>query len=206
MITHIVKDVIKKSSESETRLVPNYALLSSGARIIPHLTSSEYVGYPDEFVKRQVLKMFNIKPTQSKLAKIVLTSNNEAGNCFCFTGTHGQLAIHLSHNIKVTSITYEHLNPTLALDSDDMRRAPKTFEIVGISVDSQEKHDEYIQLGSFYYKLDGPPAQNFEINLQNLELLPVMKAVILKIMGNWGNDELTCLYQVKVHGYVSKKI
>ncbi|CAG8802150.1 28560_t:CDS:2 [Gigaspora margarita] len=205
MITRIVKDVIKKSSESETRLVPNYALLSSGARIIPHLTSSEYVGYPDEFVKRQVLKMFNIKPTQSKPAKIVLTSNNEAGNCFCFTGTHGQLAVHLSHNIKVTSITYEHLNPTLALDPDDMRRAPKTFEIVGISVDSQEKHDEYIQLGSFDYKLDGPPAQSFEINLQNLDLLPVMKAVILKIMGNWG-DELTCLYQVKVHGYVSKKI
>ncbi|RIB13594.1 hypothetical protein C2G38_2197370 [Gigaspora rosea] len=76
MITRIIKDVIKNSSESETRLVPNYALLSSGACIIPHLTSSEYVEYPDEFIKRQVLKMFNIKPTQSKLAKIVLTSNN----------------------------------------------------------------------------------------------------------------------------------
>ncbi|RIB08704.1 hypothetical protein C2G38_2210913 [Gigaspora rosea] len=106
--------------------------------------------------------MFNIKPTQSKLAKIVLISNNEAGNCFCFTGTHGQLAIQLSHNIKVVSITYEHLNPILALDPDDMQRAPKTFEI-----------------------LDGPPAQSFEINLQNLEFLPVIK-VILKIMGKLG--------------------
>ncbi|RIB16115.1 UNC-like C-terminal-domain-containing protein [Gigaspora rosea] len=113
-------------------------------------------------------------------------------NCFCFTGTHGQLAIHLSNKIKVVSITYEHLNPTLALDPDDMRRAPKTFEIVGISVDSQEKYDEYFQLGSFDYKLYGPPAQSFEINLQNLGLLPVMKAVILKIMGNWGfKDFLT---------------
>ncbi|RIB13595.1 hypothetical protein C2G38_2197371 [Gigaspora rosea] len=81
----------------------------------------------------------------------------------------------------------------MALDPDDMRRAPKTFEIVGISVDSQEKYDEYFQLGSFDYKLDGPPAQSFEINLQ----IWVMKAVILKIMGNWGDDELTCLYQVK---------
>ncbi|CAG8603505.1 21170_t:CDS:1, partial [Dentiscutata erythropus] len=206
LVTRIAKDVIKEYTESETRLVPNYALLSSGARIIPHLTSSEYVGYPDEFVKRQVSKIFNIMHTQSKPAKIVLTSNNEAGNCFCFTGAHGQLAIHLSHNIKVTSITYEHLNPALALDPDDMRRAPKTFEIVGISVDSQEKHDEYIQLGDFDYELDGPPAQSFEIDHPNLELLPVMKAVVLKIKDNWGDDELTCLYQVKVHGHISKKI
>ncbi|CAG8548207.1 10739_t:CDS:2, partial [Cetraspora pellucida] len=187
----------KEYAESETRLVPNYALLSGGARVIPHMTSSEYVGYPEEFIKRQISKIFNIKSTQSKPAKIVLTSNNEAGNCFCFTSTHGQLAIHLSHNIKVTSITYEHLNPALALVPDDMRRAPKTFEIVGISVDSQEKNDEYIQLGSFVYELDGPPAQSFAIKHPNLELLPVMKAVVLKIKDNWGDEELTCLYQVK---------
>ncbi|CAG8805788.1 23233_t:CDS:2, partial [Gigaspora rosea] len=149
MITRIIKDVIKNSSESETRLVPNYALLSSA--------------YPIKTGKDRL----NIKQLS-----------------FCFTGTHGQLAIHLSNKIKVVSITYEHLNPTMALDPDDMRRAPKTFEIVGISVDSQEKYDEYFQLGSFDYKLDGPPAQ-------------IMKAVILKIMGNWGDDELTCLYQVK---------
>ncbi|CAG8528661.1 5010_t:CDS:2, partial [Scutellospora calospora] len=205
LVTSVTKDIIKEYKESETQLVPNYALLSSGARVIPHMTSSEYVGYPEEFVKRQVSKMFNIKPIQSKPAKIVLTSNNEAGNCFCFTGNHGQLAIHLSHNIKVTSITYEHLNPALALDPDDMRRAPRTFEILGISVDSQEKYDdENFQLGRFDYELDGPPAQRYTIKHSNLESLPVMKAVVLKIIGNWGDEELTCLYQVKVHGYVIK--
>ncbi|CAG8522464.1 13663_t:CDS:2, partial [Racocetra fulgida] len=86
---------VQEYAKPETRLVPNYALLSGGARVIPHMTSNEYVSYPEEFVKRQVSKMFNIKSIQSKPAKIVLTSNNEAGNCFCFTGTHGQLAIHL---------------------------------------------------------------------------------------------------------------
>ncbi|CAG8492026.1 4951_t:CDS:2, partial [Gigaspora rosea] len=64
-----------------------------------------------------------------------------------------------------TSITYEHLIPALALDLDHMRRAPKTFEIVSISVDSQEKHDEYIQLSGFEYMLDGCYLKNYGLYL-----------------------------------------
>lgn len=51
-----------------------------------------------------------------------------SGNCWCFVGLEGTLAVSLSHPVKITHVTVDHL-PRYNSPSGDIKSAPKDFEV-----------------------------------------------------------------------------
>ncbi|XP_037546279.1 SUN domain-containing protein 1-like [Nematolebias whitei] len=117
------------------------------------------------------------------------------GKCWAFHGVQGTLVISLSHPIRVTHVTLDHLprynSPTGRIDS-----APKDFEVYGMKNDTEEG----TLLGTFTYDENGESTQTFEL------LKPsdtVYRFVELRVLSNWGHIEYTCLYRFRVHGKIA---
>ncbi|KAM9818040.1 uncharacterized protein sun2 isoform X2 [Syngnathus typhle] len=113
------------------------------------------------------------------------------GKCWAFHGAHGTLVIALSHPIRITHVTLDHVprhnTPTGRIDS-----APKDFEVYGL----EDEVDEGTLLGTFTYNEDGEPTQTFELPPSNV----IYRVVELRVLSNWGHMEYTCLYRFRVHG------
>ncbi|XP_037103285.1 uncharacterized protein LOC119120472 isoform X2 [Syngnathus acus] len=113
------------------------------------------------------------------------------GKCWAFHGAHGTLVIALSHPIRITHVTLDHVphhnTPTGRIDS-----APKDFEVYGL----KDEVDEGTLLGTFTYNEDGEPTQTFELPPSNV----IYRVVELRVLSNWGHMDYTCLYRFRVHG------
>uniref|UniRef100_A0A1A7WJP4 Sad1 and UNC84 domain containing 5 n=1 Tax=Iconisemion striatum TaxID=60296 RepID=A0A1A7WJP4_9TELE len=114
------------------------------------------------------------------------------GKCWAFHGVQGTLVISLSHPVRITHVTLDHLprynSPTGRIDS-----APRDFEVYGMKDDTEEG----TLLGSFTYDENGDPTQTFEL-LKASDV--VYRFVELRVLSNWGHVEYTCLYRFRVHG------
>ncbi|XP_034543507.1 SUN domain-containing protein 1-like isoform X2 [Notolabrus celidotus] len=117
------------------------------------------------------------------------------GKCWAFHGVQGTLVISLSHPIKITHVTLDHLprynSPTGRIDS-----APKDFEVYGMKNDTEEG----TLLGTFTYEEDGESTQTFK--LPNPDDV-VYRCMELRVLTNWGHVEYTCLYRFRVHGQIA---
>ncbi|XP_013870983.1 SUN domain-containing protein 2 isoform X3 [Austrofundulus limnaeus] len=115
------------------------------------------------------------------------------GKCWAFHGVQGTLVISLSHPIRITHVTLDHLprynSPTGRIDS-----APKDFEVYGMKNDTEEG----TLLGTFTYNEDGESTQTFELPPSDV----VYRFVELRVLSNWGQVEYTCLYRFRVHGNI----
>ncbi|XP_030017412.1 uncharacterized protein sun2 isoform X2 [Sphaeramia orbicularis] len=114
------------------------------------------------------------------------------GKCWAFHGVQGTLVISLSHPIRITHVTVDHLprynSPTGRIDS-----APKDFQIYGMKNDTEEG----TLLGTFTYNENGESTQTFQLpNPSDV----VYRCVELRVLSNWGHIEYTCLYRFRVHG------
>ncbi|XP_072240762.1 uncharacterized protein sun2 isoform X2 [Leuresthes tenuis] len=117
------------------------------------------------------------------------------GKCWAFHGVQGTLVISLSHPIKITHVTLDHLprynSPTGRIDS-----APKDFEVYGMKNDTEEG----TLLGMFSYNESGESTQTFKLPNPSDE---VYRIVELRVLTNWGHVEYTCLYRFRVHGEIA---
>ncbi|XP_034549731.1 SUN domain-containing protein 2-like isoform X1 [Notolabrus celidotus] len=117
------------------------------------------------------------------------------GKCWPFPGVQGTLGISLSHPIRITQVTLDHLprynSPTGRIDS-----APKEFEVYGL----KNKEEEGTLLGTFTYDKDGESTQTFKLPNPSDD---VYRHVELRVLSNWGNDKHTCLYRFRVHGQIA---
>ncbi|KAG0173701.1 hypothetical protein DFQ28_003538 [Apophysomyces sp. BC1034] len=185
---------------------PDFALASRGSRIIPRLTSSTYVSYPRSRWIRGISKLTGFGRRAAASPLTVLTPNVQAGECWAMDGTSGTLAIELCQPVVVQSITFEHLARQMAIN---MNSAPKDIEIWGLkSVPGGlfrattwpwETNDaNAVLLGTFRYDIKRPvPIQTFDLETKHYT---IFKAVLVRVISNWGNDAYTCLYRVRVHG------
>ncbi|XP_024114999.1 uncharacterized protein si:dkey-92f12.2 isoform X1 [Oryzias melastigma] len=117
------------------------------------------------------------------------------GKCWAFHGVQGTLVISLSHPIRITHVTLDHLPrynaPTGRIDS-----APKDFQVYGMKNDTAEGK----LLGTFTYDENGESSQTFELaNPSDV----VHRVVELRVLSNWGHMEYTCLYRFRVHGKIA---
>ncbi|XP_019958172.2 uncharacterized protein sun2 [Paralichthys olivaceus] len=114
------------------------------------------------------------------------------GKCWAFHGVQGILVISLSHPVRITHVTLDHLprynSPTGRIDS-----APKDFEVYGMTNDTEEG----TLLGTFTYDENGESTQTFQLPNPSEELY---RCVELRVLSNWGHVEYTCLYRFRVHG------
>ncbi|KAM7419734.1 hypothetical protein PAMA_016697 [Pampus argenteus] len=117
------------------------------------------------------------------------------GKCWAFHGVQGTLVISLSHPIRISHVTLDHLprynSPTGRIDS-----APKDFEVYGMKNDVEEG----ALLGTFTYDEDGESTQTFKLPNSSDE---VYRFVELRVLTNWGHVEYTCLYRFRVHGAIA---
>ncbi|CAB4489830.1 unnamed protein product [Rhizophagus irregularis] len=58
----------------------------------------------------------------------------------------------------------------------------------------------HLYLGKFTYDINGLPIQTFEVPDHILKYNKPIRAIIMKIISNWGKPEYTCLYRFRVHG------
>ncbi|XP_023146921.1 uncharacterized protein sun2 [Amphiprion ocellaris] len=117
------------------------------------------------------------------------------GKCWAFHGVQGILVISLSHPVRISHVTLDHLprynSPTGRIDS-----APKDFEVYGMKNDTEEG----TLLGKFTYDENGPSTQTFKLpNPSDV----VYRFVELRVLTNWGHIEYTCLYRFRVHGMIT---
>ncbi|OTF72703.1 SUN domain-containing protein 1-like protein, partial [Euroglyphus maynei] len=98
--------------------------------------------------------------------RVVIQSGVVPGECWCFKGSEGRLAIHLSARIIPTAFTYEHIPVELSRDGH-IKSAPNHFIVYGLRYDNDL---DPIILGDYYYQIDGggtTPLQRFTV--QNTE-------------------------------------
>jgi hypothetical protein len=58
----------------------------------------------------------------------------------------------------------------------------------------------HLFLGKFTYDTNGSPIQTFEVPEHILKYNRPIRAIIMRIINNWGKPEYTCLYRFRVHG------
>jgi SUN domain-containing protein 1/2 len=63
------------------------------------------------------------------------------------------------------------------------------------------KAPQYIRIANFTYNIHAPRnIQTFPVDEEIRELGVDFGIVVLRIKSNWGRDEYTCLYRLRVHG------
>ncbi|XP_051551069.1 SUN domain-containing protein 2-like [Myxocyprinus asiaticus] len=114
------------------------------------------------------------------------------GKCWAFGGSKGFLVISLSHPIRITHVTLEHI-PNALSKRGQTDSAPKDFVVFGLSSEFSGGQ----LLGTFMYDQDGESLQTFELPESTTQ---VYRMVELRILSNWGHPEYTCIYRFRVHG------
>ncbi|CAB1341979.1 unnamed protein product [Coregonus sp. 'balchen'] len=97
---------------------------------------------------------------------------------------HGRDYLALSHPVHVTHVTVEHISAAISA-TGHIKSAPKDFAVYGMATDREEG----TRLGTFMFNQAGDPNLN-----------SVYHYVELRILSNWGHQEYTCVYRIRVHG------
>lgn len=110
---------------------PDYALFTSGGRVIRSLTSPSYDPHPSTAARSALAWLTGTKMPRGRPPVTALHADNSPGACWPFAGQQGQLGIQLSRRVVPTDVTLEHISRDVALDGD-VSSAPKDFEVWGI--------------------------------------------------------------------------
>ncbi|XP_035035450.1 uncharacterized protein sun2 [Hippoglossus stenolepis] len=167
----------------------DFALETQGASVISTRCSETYR------IRSACVSLFGFPlwyPSESPRTVIQGNPVLLPGKCWAFHGVQGVLVISLSHPVRITHVTLDHLprcnSPTGRIDS-----APKDFEVYGATDDTEEG----TLLGTFTYDEEGESTQTFQLLKPSEE---VYRFVELRVLSNWGHVEYTCLYRFRVHG------
>ncbi|XP_023286967.1 uncharacterized protein LOC111673437 isoform X1 [Seriola lalandi dorsalis] len=186
------KDSITDFGRPVADKMADFALETQGASVISTRCSETYR------IRSACVTLFGFPlwyPSESPRTVIQGYPVMLPGKCWAFHGVQGTLVISLSHPIRITHVTLDHLprynSPTGRIDS-----APKDFEVYGMKNDTEEG----TLLGSFTYDEDGEPTQTFKLPDPSDQ---VYRVVELRVLSNWGHVKYTCLYRFRVHGKIA---
>ncbi|CAK6969517.1 SUN domain-containing protein 3-like [Scomber scombrus] len=193
----LYSDFIKLQQEVETFLpqahqMPNFALESQGARVLPSRSSDTY--WPQENF-RTWDKLFSWWHSPKAQRQVIQAYTPlQPGNCWSFSGELGHLFVSLSHPVSITHVTLGHIKFSQSpyTSHQSVASAPRSFSIYGMTTEDEEG----TFLGSSVYNQDGTSYQTFKVKPDK----GVFRYVKLQVESNWGNEECTCLYNFRVHG------
>ncbi|KAJ6466010.1 hypothetical protein C8R47DRAFT_991086 [Mycena vitilis] len=217
-------EILQLASQAVTPR-PDYALHSAGASVIPSLTSQTYTLRPSS-VQRTIVGYFTGNGIRSGRPPITALHHDvHDGQCWPFAGTQGHLGIVLSAPLYIEEITIDHVAAAVAVNSGTS--APRDMELWAL-IEGQDnlarlqgwraemplsrerkpthpeilpKSPEYIRIASFQYDIHSPSnVQTFPVERDISSLGIDFGVVVLVIKSNWGMEEYTCLYRVRVHG------
>ncbi|KAJ3397945.1 Secreted beta-glucosidase sun1 [Lobulomyces angularis] len=202
----------------------DYALETGGGKLLDILTSKSYC-HKSTFLGCDV----DYRPPRTILQRDV-----SLGRCWPMKGVNtaisnsGYFGIMLSRKITPTSITIEHVAKQLNF-KNNFKSAPKNFKVYAVYhklTDSNE--GDYIKeningVDYFLAPLITSDNKFYDINkendgtelvfgrseIQSFEVenkLEGVEKVFVKIESNWGNDDYTCIYRVRVHGEENQEL
>jgi len=165
-------------SSDRTGLI-DWASLSLGATIesTPNTTNHPVTG---QVLTIMGFPVWHISSSPSQILRPVAGP----GQCWAFSGQEGRVVIKLGQVVRVTAVTIEHVRPL-----PDMSSAPKDMLL--------SDPEGNIPLMNLTYTIDTTSSA-----LQTFPLAIPTKLSKLKIdfISNWGQEEYTCVYRVRVHG------
>ncbi|XP_041719471.2 SUN domain-containing protein 1 isoform X2 [Coregonus clupeaformis] len=182
-----VKQVVKDYSRPLADKMPNFALESQGGSIVTSRCSETYKTGSAHVSFLGIPLWF---PSESPRT-VIQGQRVQPGKCWRFHGAQGTMTVALSHPVHVTHVTVEHISAAISA-TGHIKSAPKDFAVYGMATDREEG----TRLGTFMFNQAGDPVQTFK--LPNLN--SVYHYVELRILSNWGHQEYTCVYRIRVHG------
>ncbi|KAJ6258969.1 hypothetical protein Dda_5864 [Drechslerella dactyloides] len=198
---------------------PDYALFARGSLIDPRLTSSTF----DPYGKPGLLGTFStfLRSGPNEPAH-VLTESTNVGDCWSFPQASGQVSILLAEDIHPTDVTIDHVPRGI---SGDDSSAPREIEFwvrvedeivrgqvakaaavaIGDVADNPSARqyvvNGYVRIASFIYDVNSQyPTQTFELPVNLARLGVSVRGVSFRVLSNWGNEEYTSIYRLRVHG------
>uniref|UniRef100_A0A8C4ZIY5 SUN domain-containing protein n=1 Tax=Gadus morhua TaxID=8049 RepID=A0A8C4ZIY5_GADMO len=186
----MVRNALRLYSQDRTGLA-DYALESGGGSILSTRCSETYE------TRTALLSLFGLPLWYfSQSPRVVIQPDVQPGNCWAFRGSTGYLVIRLSMKVQPTAFTLEHIPKALA-PSGALRSAPRDFTVYGLDDEGQEEGQ---LLGSYSYEEDGEAMQTYHATEENEQAFQIIE---VRILSNWGNEEYTCMYRLRVHGIPS---
>jgi SUN domain-containing protein 1/2 len=186
-IQALVDSSIEKLLADRTAKV-DYALASTGGHILA--SSPTFRQIPDSSLWSILYRWMG----PVKNPNVILIPGTTPGNCWPMQGRNGWISIALSRPIIVQSISIEHTSPHIA---PNFESAPREMSVFGISDNIEQ---DQVFLGTFEYERPGPSnpstVQTFDIDNQARR---VYRGVNLTIVSNYGDENYTCVYRVRIH-------
>ncbi|XP_037768736.2 SUN domain-containing protein 3-like [Chelonia mydas] len=138
--------------------------------------------------------MFGICWEYSRSPDVILQRDNTPGNCWALRGSRGYVVVKLSRVIHPFAVTLDHIAKEES-QTEEISSAPKNFAIYGLKDGFGEKGGAF--LGEFVYDQEGFPVQTFKLEDANADRFGYLQ---LRILSNWGHQNYTCIYGLRVHG------
>lgn len=134
-VSQLIDHALLKYSK-DTIAKTDYALVSSGATIVPDQTSPSLALSPSpststlgRLFSGLVRGSGSSSRAQARDPRVALNARNEPGFCWAFAGQYGTLGIALSRTIMMTDVTVEHVAKEL-VPRDSLTSAPRQMEVV----------------------------------------------------------------------------
>lgn len=156
----------------------------------------------------------------------ILHPNVLPGACWPMKGSSGEVTIRLANPVKVTAVTLEHASSILLsqLGEDAYKSAPKRVNVYGMplcqdgcdGLGYDRQQSTLIQELEFNFEAGGIQTFNVSADKDTCEtdsaatcsapapkvslISGVYSAIMLEIQDNYGNEDFTCIYRVRIHG------
>ncbi|KAJ7321339.1 UNC-like C-terminal-domain-containing protein [Mycena albidolilacea] len=172
---------------------PDFALRSTGASVIPSLTSPTYTLRPSTLPGKILGYFTGIWVLDGCSPVTALDHDIHDGHCWPFGGSYGQLGIVLGSLVYIDAITIDHVAAAVAVGK--RTSAPKDMEVWAM-VEGQD--NVFIRIATLQYSPNH--IQTFPVDTEIRNLGIDFGVVMLIVKSNWGMGEYTCLYRIRVHG------
>ncbi|GAQ81617.1 hypothetical protein KFL_000850330 [Klebsormidium nitens] len=172
---------------------PDHAVYSSGGRVLAHSAAWHTPGFGGLLSQ---LKL-GLHP---QAQRVVQPSHGEPGHCLplkVLDGSYGHVDVALRTSVVPEAITLEHVSKTTAFD---LSTAPKAFRISGWHNEPAKAAEPEV-LGTFEYDTSADyAAQMFTVKPGPSAGMAGYNVVRLEVLSNYGSEDFTCIYRLRVHG------
>ena len=227
-MTAYVDDLVYGTSHGSSSSHADYALMTAGGEVVAHSGLVEHAPLPSSLWQRMkmVLGLKKVHPWASLWvltpSSNAMASYNSPGDCLPLKKNSGYVLVRLRERITVNSVTIEHIPRSIAYDISSaprtikvcvydlslhqekagIRESPKRedgFELLDGNIDGIDKQCRHI--GDIEYDVYGnKPSQNFVFGDHISDKTRTATHVMFNVTNNWGSEELTCMYRLRVHG------